>query len=200
MGMASTGVVRAEGVVVTTAISTDEILLQRIDTSTGQRTPRLITAENLLSTTPGGYTPNAVLFANASGDIAGDATNLSFNDSTFAFAATGAITAGTGFTATTGNIVATTGNLIANSIGGGLEIKHGTNGRIGTATLSSGAVTVANTSVTANTIILLTVAALGTVSTAQALHYTISSGVSFTITSAGGTDTSTVGWMLVESL
>lgn len=195
MGAASTGIVRAEGVVVTSALATDTIVIQRIDTATGQRTPRQITAENLLSNTPGGYTPTAVLFANASGDIAGDATNLSFNDSTYALTVGGAITA------TSGNITATNGNFIANTIGNGLQIKHGTNARIGTATLVAGTVTVSNTSVTANTRIFLTVQSLGTVTAPKAIAVTtITANTSFVITSADNTDTSVVAWLLVESL
>lgn len=208
MGMASTGVVRAEGLVVTTALSNDEILLQRIDTATGQRTPRMITAQNLISNTPGGYTPNSVLFANGSGDIAGDVTNLSFNDSTFALAATGTITAGTGLVATTGgvtatagDITATNGNIIANTAGKGLRIKSGSNARIGSSTLSSGTVVVSNTSITTNTKIFLTVRTLGTVSVPKAVAVTaISANTSFTITSADNTDTSVIDWMLVESV
>lgn len=83
MGMASTGLVRAEGQVVTSTLSTDLVLIQRIDSTTGQYSPREITVTNFISGTPGGYTPTAVLFANSLGDISADSTNLSFNDSTF---------------------------------------------------------------------------------------------------------------------
>jgi len=83
MGMPNTGFIRAEGVHVSTANGSDLIQLQRLDTSIGQYAPYLITATNLLTSTPGGYTPGAVLFANGAGDIAGDATNLSFDDSGF---------------------------------------------------------------------------------------------------------------------
>ena len=181
------GNIRADGLVVTSTVATDEVAIQRIDSSTGQRTPRLITVQNFLSTTPGGYTPTAVLFANASGDIAGDATNLNFNDSTFVL--------------TVGGNVTSAGNLIANTAGGGLQVKSGSNARIGTATMASGTVTVTNTSVTANTRIFLTVQSLGTVSAPKAIAVTTkTANTSFVITSADATDTSVVAWMLVESL
>lgn len=48
MGMACTGIVRAEGVPVTSLLGTDLVLLQRIDTTTNQYTPRVITVENFL--------------------------------------------------------------------------------------------------------------------------------------------------------
>lgn len=73
------------------------------------------------------------------------------------------------------------------------RIKHGT------ATLSSGAVTVSDVTVTASSLILLTVQSLGTVAAPQAVAVTArSAGTSFTITSADNTDTSVVAWLMVE--
>lgn len=53
MGMASVGIVRAEGQVVTTTASTDLVLLQRRDSTTGQYSPGMITTSNLILTTVG---------------------------------------------------------------------------------------------------------------------------------------------------
>lgn len=52
MGIANIGIVRAEGQVTTTVASTDLILIQKIDSTTGQYSPRMITAQNLVGTVP----------------------------------------------------------------------------------------------------------------------------------------------------
>ncbi len=83
------------------------------------------------------------------------------------------------------------------TIGRGLQIQEGTNARMGTAVLTAGAVTVANTSVTANSRIFLTSQADG--GTPGFLRVSArSAGVSFTITSGSGADTSTVAYLIVE--
>lgn len=69
---------------------------------------------------------------------------------------------------------------------------------VGKATLIAGTKTVATAKATATAVILLTVQALGTVATVQVLTLTRSAGVSFTITSADATDTSVVGWQIIE--
>lgn len=88
------------------------------------------------------------------------------------------------------------GNLICDVAGKGLRIKEGSNARMGTATLVGGTVTVSNTSVTANTRILLSRSTTG--GTTGDLSYTVSAATSFTINSSSGTDTSTVVWLLAE--
>jgi hypothetical protein len=99
----------------------------------------------------------------------------------------------------TGGDISIGGNVKLNSSGNGLYIAEGSNATMGTATLSGGTVTVNNTKVTANTRIFLTVGTLGTVAVAQAVAVTARSvGTSFTITSAGITDTSVVQYLLVE--
>lgn len=95
-----------------------------------------------------------------------------------------------------GNFNINNAKLRLETIGKGLEVKTGTNGRAGTATLVGGTVTVANTSITANTLVLMTVKTRG--GTTGTLGYTLNAGTSFVITSSSGTDTSTVGWFLVE--
>lgn len=77
------------------------------------------------------------------------------------------------------------------------RVLEGTNAAMGTATLVAGTVTVNDTRVTANTRIFL----MGQNSSGTAGELTISArtaGTSFTITSASGTDTRTVAYLLVE--
>ena len=89
------------------------------------------------------------------------------------------------------------GNVNAITAGKGLTVKGGSNARIGTSPLTAGSVVVANTSVTASTVILLTSQADGG-SPGFVRVSTRTAGTSFTITSSSGTDTSTIGWLLVE--
>jgi hypothetical protein len=106
----------------------------------------------------------------------------------------------------TSNITGTTSNFIIGTAGNGLQIKEGSNARMGTATLSTGTVTVSNTSVTANTRIFISrysingSTALGTLSVG-----TVAASTSFIIDSrktADATvetnDISIVHWLLVE--
>jgi hypothetical protein len=100
-----------------------------------------------------------------------------------------------------GNVDASAANVRVTTAGKGLQVKEGSNARLGTATLSGGTVTVSNTSVTASTRILLTVQSLGTVAAPKAVAVTARvNGTSFTITSADATDTSVVAWHLVEGI
>jgi len=115
-------------------------------------------------------------------------------------------TDGTGYWATdpalstptfTGDVNVSTGNLLISTLGKGLQIKTGTNSKLGTAVLAAGTVTVANTSVTANSQIFLTSQVNG--GTPGFLRIGAkTAGTSFVITSSSGTDTSTVAWIIVE--
>lgn len=99
----------------------------------------------------------------------------------------------------TGDINSSTGNILISTIGKGLQVKTGANSKIGTAALAGGTVTVANTSVTANSIIFLTSQANG--GTPGFLRITAkTAATSFVVTSSSATDTSTIGWMIVESI
>lgn len=99
----------------------------------------------------------------------------------------------------TGDVNASTGNLLASTIGKTLQIKTGTNSKIGTAILVAGTVTVANTSVTANSRIIVTSQTDGgTPGFLRVSAKTVST--SFVIKSSSTTDTSTVAWMIVESI
>ncbi|MEV8124119.1 glycosyl hydrolase family 28-related protein [Streptomyces sp. NPDC085944] len=80
--------------------------------------------------------------------------------------------------------------------GGGIAIAEGPNARMGVSTLAAGTVTVANTSVTANTRVMPFRQAAG--GAPGHLSVTKNPGVGFTITSSSNTDTSVVGWVLFE--
>lgn len=115
----------------------------------------------------------------------------------------------TSLTASAGDITATNGNLVLSTIGNGIQIKSGTNARIGQATLTAGTVTVANTSVTANSRIFLTRNAVNASTALGILTVgTITANTSFVINAATqgtpGTplaaDVSTVNWYIIESI
>lgn len=89
------------------------------------------------------------------------------------------------------------GNLLIQQAGKGLRVKEGSNAKQGTATLSSGSVTVSNTSVTANSRIFLTSQSDG--GTPGWLRVSArTASTSFTITSSSGSDTSTVAYQIFE--
>lgn len=93
----------------------------------------------------------------------------------------------------------TGGNFVAGTIGQGIQIKEGTNAKMGLATLIAGTVTVSNTAVTANSRILLTGQSLGTITSPSSLSISARvAGTSFTILASQATDTSTVAWQIVE--
>lgn len=119
---------------------------------------------------------------------------------TFAgYAATIALKAPLASPTFTGDVNSSTGNVLISTLGKGLQIKTGTNSKLGTAVLVGGTVTVANTSVTANSRIFLTSQADGGVP--GSLRITAkTNATSFVITSSNPLDTSTVAWMIVESL
>lgn len=109
-----------------------------------------------------------------------------------------------GFTAlaaaqTSGNLTIFGSALVLGVAGTGLQIKEGANACSGAATLVAGTVTVPTTKVTANSRVQLTIQSLGTVTAPKAIGVTArAAGASFTITSADATDTSLVGWTIVE--
>lgn len=91
------------------------------------------------------------------------------------------------------------GDVSINTAGKGLKVKSGANARIGTAVLVAGTITVNNTSITANTRILLTCLTPG--GTPGFLRVSaVVNGTSFTILSSNAADTSTVSWYLIESM
>lgn len=99
----------------------------------------------------------------------------------------------------TGNVTASTGNILISTIGKGLQVKTGANSKLGTAVLVTGTVTVANTSITANSLIFLTSQING--GTPGFLRIGAkTAGTNFTITSSSALDTSTVAWNIIESI
>ncbi len=99
----------------------------------------------------------------------------------------------------TGDVNSSTGNILVSTIGKGLQVKTGANSKVGTAVLSAGSATVANTSITANSRIFVTSNTDGgTPGWLRVSTKTV--GTSFVITSSSATDTSTVAWVIVESI
>lgn len=82
-------------------------------------------------------------------------------------------------------------------LSGGVEFKAQTNGRAGSNTLVSGSVTVANSSITANSQVIVTARTSGT---AFALQVAYTAGTGFVISSANVADTRTVDWFIIERI
>lgn len=101
----------------------------------------------------------------------------------------------------TQNASVSVGNLLISTVGKGLQIKEGSNARMGTGTLSAGTAVISTTAVTATSRIFLTTQSLGTVTLGQGLAVSARSvGTSFTVTSGSAIDTSTFGWLMVEGI
>jgi hypothetical protein len=124
---------------------------------------------------------------------AGTGTTFSRTDHVHPTDTTRAAAANPSFTGT----VASAGQVSITTAGFGLTVKGGANAKVGKVTLVAGAATVANTSVTASSIILLTVQN-GTTATGAVSVGTITAGTSFTIVSTNTADTTTVGYFIVE--
>jgi len=92
--------------------------------------------------------------------------------------------------------IAPEGILSFTTVGKSITYKSGTGQRAGNATLVSGTVTVTNTSITANSVIILSRKTAG--GTIGDLTYTLSAGASFTINSANILDTSVVSYLIQE--
>jgi hypothetical protein len=96
----------------------------------------------------------------------------------------------------TGNLSLTSGDISTETIGKTLKVKSGTNAKAGTFTLASGAATVANTSITANSVVRVTLkTASGTRGGDPDIIPTASTG--FTATGAA-TDNSTYNYVILE--
>jgi len=111
----------------------------------------------------------------------------------------GALQAPTGQNVTFASPLAVSGRVDITLAGSGFRAAEGSNAKQGTALLSAGTVTVANTSVTANSRIVLTAQTLGTVTTPSALCVSArTAGTSFTILASQNTDTSIVAYQIYE--
>lgn len=136
------------------------------------------------------------------GTIVGINTPSTFTGNFFDFRVNGGLSLLSGSSAgaiTAAGSLTTAGSVIASVAGGGLQIKSGSNARIGTGTLSGGTLTVANTSVTANTRVFLTDTTSGALTNVGNLAVVTTAGTGFVVTSTNVLDTSTFNWMLVES-
>lgn len=90
-----------------------------------------------------------------------------------------------------------TADFLIGTVGRGLRIAVGTNGKMNTATLVAGTVTISNTSVTANShIIVYHMTQAGTPGWLRVSAKT--AGTSFVVTSSSSTDTSLIGYQIVE--
>lgn len=89
------------------------------------------------------------------------------------------------------------GDVRAVVAGKGFSVKEGANAKMGTATLVAGSVVVSNTSVTANSRIMLTTQTPGGTIGVQYISAR-TAGTSFTITSTSNTDTSTIAYLIIE--
>ncbi len=108
-----------------------------------------------------------------------------------------------------GNITSTGGNLVLSGAARQIQMEGGAvTDFIGTATLTSGTVTIANTNIAASDRIIPFRIAANASTTLGELSYTISAGASFTITSlilgtpasTQTADVSTVGYFIVRQL
>jgi hypothetical protein len=97
----------------------------------------------------------------------------------------------------TGPVTMNRSDFSVKTAGKGLRVAEGANARQGTAVLVAGSKVVANTSVTANSRILLTSNADGGTPGFLRVSARVA-GVSFTITSSNGADTSTVAYQIFE--
>ncbi len=154
----------------------------------------------IVATTPFTYTSSTrtLTIATATNSVAGV---LSAADHTTysGYAATIALKAPLATPTFTGDVNSSTGNVLISTLGKGLQVKTGSNSKMGTAVLSGGTVTVANTSVTANSRIFVTSQTDG--GTPGFLRVSAkTNSTSFVITSSSNTDTSTVAWHIVESI
>lgn len=126
------------------------------------------------------------------------ATDDSFTAAAGLTATAGGVTATAGgVTATAGDITATAGNIVVSTAGRGLNVKTGSNARIGTLTLTGATpVVVSTTAVTADSAIFLTVKTVGG-TPAFSWVSARSAGTSFSVTGTAG-DTSVLNWFIVE--
>ncbi|QOR55482.1 MAG: hypothetical protein ULS35scaffold63_39 [Phage 33_17] len=99
----------------------------------------------------------------------------------------------------TADINVTAGNLLISTVGKTLEIKSGTNAKVGTFTLNGLTnVVISNTSVTANSLILMTIQTAAGVSQGNPEIVSKSAGIGFTAKSTNASDTSLVGYLIIE--
>lgn len=105
----------------------------------------------------------------------------------------------TGDLSVTGEAGVTTGDVSINTLGKGLKIKAGSNGKAGTFTANgSTAVVVSTTAVTANSVIVYGLKTVGGTPAGKPYESAIVPGTSFSVKAAVG-DTSVYNWMILDS-
>lgn len=93
----------------------------------------------------------------------------------------------------------TTGTITFNVAAGGVTLKQGANGRVGTTVLTAGASTVSNTSVAITDTITLSLNTVGGTIAAQPWVDTITAGVGFTVAGGGASNTSTYNYSITKN-
>ncbi len=91
------------------------------------------------------------------------------------------------------------GNLILGTAGNGIQIKEGTNARMGVSTLASGVIQVSNTSVTSATRIFYSRKSVSSIAEMGHLYASLATGVGFSINSSDNLDSSVINWLLIEA-
>lgn len=137
------------------------------------------------------------------GDITlgtGGSWTITGNSTTLASFATGQILfyAG-GLQVNSGDVSVFSRQLRVATLGQGLAVKAGSNGKSGSATLTAGSVVVSNTSVTAASHIHVCVKTPGGTQTGAPYVSSVTVGTGFTVTAAA-TDTSVIGYDIIEEL
>lgn len=172
---------------------TNWVIYSKIDASNGSATG--LSVSNL--TVTGTHTSTSATITNLTATTANETTAVITN----AYISTASISNLTTLDTLNATNITATGDITITTAGKGLVIKDNTNGRIGIATLNGSNpayVIVTNSTVTTNTIILLT--RYGLEHTYPVAVTNVTSGVSFTISSPHNGDTDKVFYMLVEKI
>lgn len=129
-------------------------------------------------------------FQNTSGTVIADSTHVTSG---------GTVTAATSITATLGDITATNGNFVASTIGKGLVLKQGANGKVGTF-VNNGTtpVTTSNTSIAITDTIVISLNTVGGTVGATPHVATITASTGFTTVGAAS-DTSTYNYTIISN-
>lgn len=182
----------------TLAATTTDVLTSKV---TGDSAVRLeITADGTVKWGGGSGAADCVLDRYAAGGLELNCA-LRFTNGQLLFGPAGDVDlywGGSGVLKTDNNLTVNgSGGVTIGTAGAGLKVKTGSNATAGTQVLTAGSAVVSTTKVTASSIIFLTNQVNG--GTAGFVRVSArTAGTSFTITSASGTDTSTIGWFIVE--
>lgn len=102
-------------------------------------------------------------------------------------------------TASVGTTLSVGTNIITTGVGSTLAIKSGSNAKAGTFTLTSGAATVANSSITANSCVTgITIKTVSGARTTNPYVATITPGTGFTLAGGTATDNGTYNYVVIE--